>query len=122
MNVSCCSFFNPTLIFFLQVESLCQLLGSSVLKSVSDKNASSSSYIVLVPDKIDDESFRIDYFPRLVTNQIIPNNKHKLRVDCKLPAFQASKVKFVYFSWLADTISADWVAPLRPHCLGFLEQ
>lgn len=88
----------------MQVETLCQLLGLSVLKSVSDKNATSSSYIVLVPVMIDDASFRVNYFPRLVTNRIIPPNKHKLRVDCKLPAFRASKVKFVYFSWLADTI------------------
>jgi hypothetical protein len=76
MHVSCCSCFNLKLVFCLQVETLCQLLGSSVLKSVSDKNATSGSYIVLVPDRIDDETFHIDYFPRLVTNQIISPQKN----------------------------------------------
>jgi hypothetical protein len=102
---------------FSQVETLCRPLGSSLLKSVSD---SKFSHLVLVPDKIDEEEFVTEIFPKLMKKQTIQNDA-KLQTDCRLPTYRDSPVKFVYFSWLADSISADWLAPLRPYCLGFLE-
>jgi hypothetical protein len=99
------------------VRTLCRLLRSQVMESVTE---TSGWYIVLVPDLIEEEQFVTDWFPKLMRKKSIPQGG-KLNVDCKKPQYRASRVKFVYFSWLVDTISANVLAPIRPHCLGFLE-
>jgi hypothetical protein len=101
----------------IQIKTLCQMIGSQVLQSVSDTG---TNHTILVPEMIDDELFHSEVFPALVENGIVPQSS-KLQVDCRLPSYRGSRVKFVYFSWLTDTISADWLAPFRPYCLGFLE-
>jgi hypothetical protein len=98
------------------VKTLCRLLQSEVIESVAE---ASGWYIVLVPDLIDEGQFVNDWFPKLMQKKSIPQGG-KLNVDCKKPQYRASRVKFVYFSWLVETISANILAPIRPHCLGFL--
>jgi hypothetical protein len=99
------------------VRTLCRLLRSQVMESVAE---TSGWHIVLVPDLIDKGQFVTDWFPKLLQKKIIPQGG-KLNMDCKKPQYRVALVKFVYFSWLVDTISANVLAPIRPHCLGFLE-
>ena len=102
--------------FLLQVTTLCKILGSNLLNSVFDAR---SECIILVPDRLDEEFFSFEIYPKLLKKKIIPGTR-MLYTDCTLPTYQKSNVKFLYFSWLADTVSADQIAPLFPHCLGYL--
>ena len=76
-------------------------------------------FIVLVPDMLDVDALAKDVFPMLLTRKVIPSDSC-FEVDCKKPTYRGSRVKFLYYSWLFDTICANIVAPIRPYCLGFL--
>ena len=96
---------------------LCQILGSQCFECATDP---SQCFVVLVPDMVDDEIFHEEWLPKLINRKLVPEYS-KFNANCKDLKYRISQVKFVYFSWLVDTISANLLAPIRPYCLGFLE-
>jgi hypothetical protein len=73
--------------------------------------------IVLVSDLIDDDLFEQEWFPELERRNVIPTGS-MFETDCTQDYF-SSRVKFCYFSWIADSIAANTLAPTEPYSLGF---
>ena len=97
------------------MKTLCILSGAKVVKSISDLSV---EHLVIVHDLVDEVELLEEIFPQLVRNGTVPNSS-RLNSDCLSRGYQESRTKFVYSSWLADTISAAWVAPLQKYSLGF---
>jgi hypothetical protein len=100
-----------------KVRKLCRILGSDIVKSAVGVD---QMCVVLVPNMVDIYDLEVNVFPKLIDQQVFPRDS-KLGTDCRQETYRSSKVKFVYFSWLFDSITANEMAPFRPHCIGYIE-
>ena len=88
--------------------------------SVDEGTGTARPCIVLVPDLVDGDAFAASWIPQMKVEQIIPRNS-TFQEGNKSAGYRTSRVKFIYFSWIVETIAMDKMPPLRPHCLGYLE-
>ena len=68
-----------------------------------------TEWIVLVPDSLDDEE---TFFNNLVADSVITRELINESVET---------VHFVYFSWLIDTILADFIAPFENYVVDYFK-
>jgi hypothetical protein len=100
-----------------QVRALCKMLQAKLQHQVDEQFG---SYIVLVPDLVDRDTFIASWFDKMKVEGLIAEDA-VFAEGSKSEGYPNSRVKFVYFSWIAESISWDRMAPLEPYCLGYLK-
>ena len=73
---------------------------------------------MLISDTIDDDVIESDHIPSLIQRNVIPQNT-RILADPESFDYDYCKILFVYYSWVADSIAANHLAPIEPYLLGY---
>lgn len=96
---------------------MCTILGGHISETVDEGG---DQHIVLISDTVDDDIFECEDFLKLAERNIIPPHR-SLNNNPRSKECHSSTIKFVYYSWVADSIAANFVAPFEPYMLGFVQ-
>jgi hypothetical protein len=93
-----------------EIEILVRAGGANVLSSISGNNR----IIVAIPDTLDDEEA---FVKDLVEHGVISNEQSLVEINGA--SCTTSRISFVYYSWVIDSICADVLAPLGTYRTDF---